>query len=753
MLKHTETIVNEYTAHYGDEEFDISWYNDGRSWYFNGDANNPKPHDEYKFDREQPYFEYTIDTSEIKHETNPYGEEDEVSQAWDTTHPLNKTHVLGPDNKPFLQISSSVSNVTIDPIPPKFISDADTEYLTLENYNVNLNFVFQDEVGLDYKQIGLFLGDGEFDPNDENTTLYYFDRKLERPIQKEWVKFYSISSSPNGSYKIRFEIFRNEEYNIIDKLNTHVNVIVWDLSGNYSIYRIQKQFIELSLSDLNELQPVQIDFVSYKPDNLFVNNNVVGIANVQVFDPNEVLFPYQNVANLTKSSLGSINPDSYERGDNRNRNPLDGISTFFVENITSSGFIEVEAWVETGNSQIDKFIKERTYAIARSRRFFCCEGRLYDIQRYVPKMLQGTTFADFIEYVELYINTIYHSLNNNNNISILEKIARIGNYNDITKIEDCLIYHYGNEFGNEINFDVSKIENLPCCGLTDHEQNEAYNIIKYVLEQLPNYNIYKGTNKGINMAIKMFGLSCKIINLWVKKEVEVEQNPKFISESSLKNSNPYFQTSYFDVSLENTESMNFDTFYDNVPTLVSLIKSIKPITKILNYLQYTIKIKHNIHLMYEVDNVNDDTNTETTNYKFRWFLEDQKNIVFYYNAYNIDDIQLSRICFGMPNEISSSSNNRCFNPFNILCQFFKYNKDKIRFVASKKLLVTQKRTFEFNYDEIQPIISNGLITFIFKNNGMTTASNMMKYVSHGFNRSLEIKLELQHGTEYAKWYS
>ena len=93
-----------------------------------------------------------------------------------------------------------------------------------------------------------------------------------------------------------------------------------------------------------------------------------------------------------------------------------------------------------------------------------------------------------MEFFQLYINTMYKSLESNRHISGLEKIARIANFNDIARIEDTLIYHYGKEFGNEFDFNVQSLQNVNLItdgsGFTTRDVKETYDIVKYVLEQL-----------------------------------------------------------------------------------------------------------------------------------------------------------------------------------------------------------------------------------------------------------------------------
>ena len=118
---------------------------------------------------------------------------------------------------------------------------------------------------------------------------------------------------------------------------------------------------------------------------------------------------------LTEQSIGAIDTNAIES--NLEHNPLDGLSKFIITSLKESGIVEVEAWVETGFPEIDELIKERTYNTAICGPWvYGDEGRKYHITPYVPKYLHGTEFADFMEFFQLYINTMYKGLDNNRNI-------------------------------------------------------------------------------------------------------------------------------------------------------------------------------------------------------------------------------------------------------------------------------------------------------------------------------------------------
>ena len=123
----------------------------------------------------------------------------------------------------------------------------------------------------------------------------------------------------------------------------------------------------------------------------------------------------------------------------------------------------------------------------------------------------------------------------------------------------------------------------------DMSDDEVMRVIKYVMKTLPTYNRIKGTTNAIEMVMKMFSLSCKIINLWHS----TSNNPAdikstvFVEEQSLPSFTNYYLTSRFNVEVYYS-NLSFTEFTKNVDLFVRLIDSVKPITRILNQISYIV---------------------------------------------------------------------------------------------------------------------------------------------------------------------
>ena len=822
MLKHSETIINtsirrqdgtwDYRWDYQNQEdlntiflrpeMQVDGQGSNTTWYFQGDADELRKYDESTWDPNHPIFEYEVYNIDEPDPDKDTGEgPNEYTDSWDSRNPNNKTRYLRPGDSSFMRITNTVQNVTIDPIPPEFVSDYGTEYLSLScefdgniiddiTYSSATRKIcveFKDEVGLDYKQIAVFKGNIDFNPDalpDESQIIYYYDRKIDKVIKPKYVNDnIRFNATKSGQYQLNLELYEkwgkkldDGTYELVGdikkELNNGITIVVFDLAGNYSQYKLIRPFKTLDIDDLNKLVPVIISFVDIEPNNYFLEDGIEGKIITQVQDPNKILWEYENVFDLLDTSIGVIDPNAIES--NLEHNPLDGLSQFIVTSLKESGNVEVEAWVQTGFDEIDALIKERTYNTAICGPWvYGDEGRKYHITPYIPKYLHGTEFSDFMEFFQLYINTMYKSLESNRHISGLEKIARIANFNDIARIEDSLIYHYGKEFGNEFDFDVDSLQNVNLVqngsGFTTRDTKETFEIIKYVLEQLPAYNRYKGTDMGITYAIKMFGFAAKVINLWVRIEEPIEKG-YFIEEDSLYSYDGYFLTSRFNLELDSANNL-FQTFCENIDMFIDLVKSIKPITKILNLIKYIIPIDKEINLIYSLDEVTDD-NAKNIEYTLTWKLgiDNIEDVYTIYQMCNYDESTGNAKLFGLnytPEcecKIEGNIVPAPSNVFNILGKFFKYDKKGITFILEK-----MNSSMNFVFNSYQAMLNPGSFFLYLKEDNGTIAKELYNEINpegiieaantilgegeepdHSKDVIIKTKIIMQPGTNYVK---
>lgn len=449
----------------------------------------------------------------------------------------------------------------------------------------------------------VYKGNDNQDYYDYGEDKAIFLNKIPKGVKniKDWILYLEGGIDDEG--------FPHEPHRAVGRLILEV----YDLSGNKSIYYDKKEFWTIDSDDIDNMVPVNITFFNPDPSNYFVNDNIEGKVSVNAQDMNKFLWRFPVEAELTGVSIGQIDtstyppyPDGIEWQDNSKLigcyNVLTGCRGFNVFKFTQYGYVEVAAWVETGNKKIDSIIKERTYNTAKNGPWIYEDGgRKYDLLRFVPSYLRNTDFNDFIEFFQLFANTMYLSLDKNRNISALEKIARIGNFNDIDKIETKLLMHYENQYANEFPFDKKAMQEVNTLfsnvGWEVKDDEEVYGVIKYALENLPGYNRYKGSNLGVAGALKMFGFTCKVINLWIRKKNTIEEDPNFVEEDRLSEFGDFFQTSRFNIEVASNNY--FEIFNEHLDFFINLVKSIKPITKILDLIKYTVSKDKNIAFIHD----------------------------------------------------------------------------------------------------------------------------------------------------------
>lgn len=698
------------------------------------------------------YSENIIDNNIRYHDCSWHYDSDTKSN-----NPVYLNSVIDENGSFNFNKSVETSNINIDPVPPKFISDSNTDYIALspsfdnstgDKLNTVLRhfeFIISDSVGIDTKQFGIYLD--KTDTQNELTLYEFFRFHLDEDPSyngytyadedgdtTKYIRNIKLFSIDNNQYKLSFDltdliqsipnkhsddntIFINDITNYQEKIDQFIplegrlSLHIYDIANNYSLFKINKEFITIDIDDLNNLVPVEINFNKINPENYFLNKNIQGEAFCEAYNSNTSLWKFPIVCELSDTSIGKIDLNTYfDSYDYKT-----GTRVFKINELNEHGFITVNGWIETGNKNIDSFIKERTFnSNTCGPWIYEDDGRKYNIVNYVPKCLRNTDFYDFIEFFQLYLNTMYISYENKN-ISTLEKIARINNFNDIDLIENNMLLHYEKQFGNEIIFNKETIKKVDSIisnnNLDSVDENNIYNIIKYVLGQLPNYNQYKGTNKGMTAAIKMFGFVCKIINLWCKIE---DDNDILVEEDRLDSFADYFMTSRFNIEF-NSSTNSIDGFKDNLDFFISLIKNIKPITKILDLIKYTVVVNKNIHAVHKTTSVVYDTDIKYIDYNFSWRLFETAS--FHEHKFSINDNKITGFYLNytpiknsiLYNNVEQDINfNNYYNP---IAHFFYNLKNTLIFELNYKTIEGSitKESFKLDNTQYKIDILNGSV--------------------------------------------
>lgn len=547
--------------------------------YINPDSSDPeKVHDSFKDARitsnpNAPQFEYDADNEE----------------GWDLLFPNNKTRFLAPagsDSSP-ISFIGTVENVYIDTTAPVLTHDL-TQYAVFGNRKRTFRYIFTEDTLLDYKNFSIKLG---------NRYLYQYVRKTEQITwDKDVLLNVSIKADGLKTYMLEF-VIDSDKCNA-EMLNAAgLTIEVYDIAGNAATYKITKQFYDVTP---DSIIPLEIHFYNQVPEDHIVKFNQEGEVWVDIYNPNEYLWNITPIAfRLEDLSIGVINENTIDD----TTYAIDGHVKFKVDNIHARGAVIVDAWLETDDEEWHDIIKTTSFAVGTDEPWILMDerNRLYSFTPYIPKVVGDTDYAKFVLFVEKFLNTYYTGLSGETCISALEKTARILDFKDILQVEKEYLYKYANEMGNELDISFQDIIDLNTNiinNTADFEINtydDAVDVFRHVMLNLPYYNQLKGTLKGTQMILRAMGLCVSLINLWLRTDVDNEVNPVFFEQNQIDSMTDYFMSSYFTVNA--SVNTDFRTFNDNIAILINLIRSIKPITQVLESIKYTVTVNHAEHLL------------------------------------------------------------------------------------------------------------------------------------------------------------
>lgn len=432
---------------------------DQESNIFNSYANHPENVDNW-------YFKY------ITHDT--FGDDQTITEKDIETnkdkYPIGTIFLDSKQSSVYL--SSDVSNIIIDNTPPETVKE-NIQYTTF-NADHKCSITFESDTLLDIRQISISTGDYIF---------YQALRKKKSAVINSGISDIAMSKHGN-SYELTFVIAKEFPTDI---LNEHQIIIaIWDVAGNKCIYKTGdllsddpirggdddndpahwETIIPSDVDDptdpeelIESIKPLKIEFIDIQPPDMIVSDNIVGKVLVKVTNPNKFLWSYAPTINLVDGSVGYL-----DKTFDYNKNT--GVLQFYITHITKPGYIDIQAWITINNRDEADVIKLKTFVeeILSGWRY-AEDCRKYHFDNYIPGYIKGTEYADFVKFCETFLNTSHYSLTTNNNISILEKIARINSFNDISVLEQPLLSHYKNQFGIEITPNISQfiyyLNNIP----------------------------------------------------------------------------------------------------------------------------------------------------------------------------------------------------------------------------------------------------------------------------------------------------
>lgn len=583
-------------------------------------------------------------------------------------------------------MSSSVKNVYIDKVPV-VVKSSNIQYTSinsiLENDNAQndeeaitpgvhrCTIVFESKTPIDPSNLSIKLN------KTEPLTLYEVNRQAKAITSDIPGTVKDISISRNADlYTLTFYVCVDGSKLTDDMLNGivaeqqvpgkgQIYVTVWNIAANTVTFNTEYTWKTINnKNDIGDVTPLIITFTDPVPENRIVYPPNEGSVKVIVQNPNSELFDIAPTVILEDDSIGVIDDYRYDS--------ITGSATFYVRPINESGYVVVSAWLAVNNTEIDGTLKAKTFATAMDGEWIgATEGRLIKFKQNVPKYLKNDNYASFVQSTEDFFNTVYTSMTNGKHISILEKFARINNFDDIKAMEAPLIDLYRKQYGinvqpnnDDLNFylrnkqlpppaeeetqtnstnrslrraadpqdtDTEVLKNYVFRDITGLELNS---FIKDIYKNIPYYNQMAGTYRGIKFILNQIGLCVKLVEIWSSREItdNFEHEESFAREDELNaeryNSNlgklsdigRYYLTSRFDVDIMDT-GLTFREFNELSYNIVKLVLKIKPIHRVLRKLAYVFVENTDIHFQdFLLDKLGG--SQEVRNYKYTWNLLD-----------------------------------------------------------------------------------------------------------------------------------
>lgn len=539
---------------------------------------------------------------------------------------------------------STVENVVINSIPPEFIKSH--VYYTTVLKDHKCEFTFKANSPIDIRQLKI---------NCDDINLYYINRKTEEVESSLYIHDIIINKI-GDNYTLSFYISQDKA--LEEKLNeSQLTITVWDITGNWCECKTTGKWVNVdSEEELYDLQHLEIIFENYTPENKILLNNIEGEVTVSIYNPNKNFWSIEPIVELDSESLGFIDEST------KSYDPDNGTLSFKIISINTNGDVKINSWLSVDNTEIYEVIRNSTYTSALLGPWLAeDEGRKYNLLRYVPEYMNDEHFYNYIDFVQTFLNTCFTSVDNGKHISVLEKIARINNFNDVQKIEKKYIDEFRKTYNIEVNPNlvdlkeflehktvttetkytktilndestIYRTSNGVTVKNTDidksyktdviKETKNAYNseitlddlteMMRYVYKTIPYYNQIKGTEKGIKIILNTLGLASKLVNIWSEHKTVNNINNKNLERRADElganiadydydsvdiDVGKYYLTSRFDVDLLQTD-LTFREFNKVAKNIVNIIFQIKPVTRVLRKLSYIFSTNTNLHLKY-----------------------------------------------------------------------------------------------------------------------------------------------------------
>lgn len=246
----------------------------------------------------------------------------------------------------------------------------------------------------------------------------------------------------------------------------------FDVAGNVTYWVMPYiEIVVVTLEDLYNIKKLLLEFINTRPADLQLGTDLIGRTTIKVTNPNSKLSDCDILIELDKASLGELYPNTRkEKFITSQGKHIAKIATEDVGNIDDSGWVIAHAVID-----IPDFIDDLDFARIMVRNLSRADGSLGEwikecsdntrkisLDPFVPQYLKETTnknaaYYKFVKFTERYLNTMFKAYDKNCYISVLEAIARIGNFNDYTTIYKNLLDKYDNDHGDMLHITADEL--------------------------------------------------------------------------------------------------------------------------------------------------------------------------------------------------------------------------------------------------------------------------------------------------------
>ena len=318
------------------------------------------------------------------------------------------------------------------------------------------------------------------------------------------------------------------EAEIIDAWNnaSGIKFKFFDIAGNITYYVMPKIHITtVTIDTIKNINKLLISFKDIYPEDLDLSNGKIGKATIVAKNLNKDLLNGVIRIGLLPDSRGSLLDFSYNSY-LENENGFLNYATIDVDNIIDAGYVKAYAYIDLNLkgelSYINDLVYRLTYNTGDLGAFIteCLDNkRKINIKTFLPSYLEDSEFANFVDLTEKYLNQMFSPIDSYCSISVLEKVSRISNFNNIEKIEKPLFDKYAYENGNNLDLTFSTVNKLLSVQKTIMinetetdviQEYDPENVMRTVLSMTSVINGIKGTNTVIPLILNIFGIQSKL---------------------------------------------------------------------------------------------------------------------------------------------------------------------------------------------------------------------------------------------------